>query len=218
MNIYRNIELQKENQTLVLSVVRSARKTIGLQVCENGDAVLRIPNQLSADALQKFLDSEHAWIWKKVEQMQTRMEQWQETGAVPVGELSRDELEKIKKKIESRVNAYKKVMGVTIGWITIRNQKTRWGSCSSKGNLNFNCLLMLAPPEVLDYVVVHELCHRKQMNHSKAFWAEVEKVFPDYKKSIKWLKEEGSQIMYMVTELGKIPRDISNIKMKDRKK
>ena len=218
MNIYRNIELQKENQTLVLSVVRSARKTIGLQVCENGDAVLRIPNQLSADALQKFLDSEHEWIWKKVEQMQTRMEQRQETGAVPVGELSRDELEKIKKKIESRVNAYKKVMGVAIGWITIRNQKTRWGSCSSKGNLNFNCLLMLAPPEVLDYVVVHELCHRKQMNHSKAFWSEVEKVFPDYKKSIKWLKEEGSQIMYMVTELGKIPRDISNIKMKDRKK
>lgn len=218
MNIYRNIELQKENQTLVLSVVRSARKTIGLQVCENGDAVLRIPNQLSADALQKFLDSEHAWIWKKVKQMQMRMEQRQETGAVPVGELSRDELEKIKKKIESRVNAYKKVMGMTIGWITIRNQKTRWGSCSSKGNLNFNCLLMLAPPEVLDYVVVHELCHRKQMNHSKAFWSEVEKVFPDYKKSIKWLKEEGSQIMYMVTELGKIPRDISNIKMKDRKK
>lgn len=218
MNIYRNIELQKENQTLVLSVVRSARKTIGLQVCESGDAVLRIPNQLSADALQKFLDSEHAWIWKKVEQMQTRMEQRQETGAVPVGELSRDELEKIKKKIESRVNAYKKVMGVTLGWITIRNQKTRWGSCSSKGNLNFNCLLMLAPPEVLDYVVVHELCHRKQMNHSKAFWAEVEKAFPDYKKSIKWLKEEGSQIMYMVTELGKIPGDISNIKMKDRKK
>ena len=156
MNIYRNIELQKENQTLVLSVVRSARKTIGLQVCENGDAVLRIPNQLSADALQKFLDSEHAWIWKKVEQMQTRMEQRQETGAVPVGKLSHDELEKIKKKIESRVNAYKKVMGVTIGWITIRNQKTRWGSCSSKGNLNFNYQLYYLPDELLDYVVIHD--------------------------------------------------------------
>ena len=152
MNIYRNIELQKENQTLVLSVVRSARKTIGLQVCENGNAVLRIPNQLSADALQKFLDSEHAWIWKKVEQMQTRMEQRQETGAVPVGELSRDELEKIKKKIESRVNAYKKAMGVTIGWITIRNQKTRWGSCSSKGNLNFNYQLYYLPDELLDII------------------------------------------------------------------
>ena len=189
MNIYRNIELQKENQTLVLSVVRSARKTIRLQVCENGDAVLRIPNQLSADALQKFLDSEHAWIWKKVEQMQMRMEQRQETGAVPVGELSRDELEKIKKKIESRVNAYKKAMGVTIGWITIRNQKTRWGSCSSKGNLNFNYQLYYLPDELLDYVVIHELAHRRYMDHSKEFWAEVEKYCPDYRERRQQLKK-----------------------------
>ena len=161
MNIYRNIELQKENQTLVLSVVRSARKTIGLQVCENGDAVLRIPNQLSADALQKFLDSEHAWIWKKVEQMQ----------------------------IESRVNAYKKAMGVTIGWITIRNQKTRWGSCSSKGNLNFNYQLYYLPDELLDYVVIHELAHRRYMDHSKEFWAEVEKYCPDYRERRQQLKK-----------------------------
>ena len=80
-------------------------------------------------------------------------------------------------------------------FITIRNQKTRWGSCSSKGNLNFNCLLMLTPPEVIDYVVVHELCHRKEMNHSGAFWAEVEKVLPDYKEQVKWLKENGGQII-----------------------
>jgi hypothetical protein len=73
----------------------------------------------------------------------------------------------------------------------IKKNKTRWGSCSSKGNLNFNCLLMLALAEILDYVVVHELCHRKEMNHSKAFWAEVEKVLPDYRESVKWLKEKG---------------------------
>ena len=72
--------------------------------------------------------------------------------------------------IPGRVKYYADIIGVTYGKITIRNQKTRWGSCSSKGNLNFNCLLMLMPPEVIDYVVVHELCHRKQMNHSKAFW------------------------------------------------
>ena len=89
---------------------------------------------------------------------------------------------------------FSKRIGVDYGRITIRNQKTRWGSCSSKGNLNFNCLLMLTPPEVIDYVVVHELCHRKEMNHSKKFWAEVEKVIPNYRDSEKWLKNEGSKI------------------------
>ena len=97
--------------------------------------------------------------------------------------------------ISGRTNAYKKAMGVTIGWITIRNQKTRWGSCSSKGNLNFNCLLMLAPPEVLDSVVVHELCHRREMNHSQKFYAEVLRVFPTYRTQEKWLKEHGGELL-----------------------
>ena len=97
--------------------------------------------------------------------------------------------------IPERVKYYAEVIGVDYGRITIRCQKTRWGSCSSKGNLNFNCLLMLMPSEVIDYVVVHELCHIKQMNHSKAFWKEVEKVLPNYRKSAVWLKNEGSRIM-----------------------
>lgn len=61
--------------------------------------------------------------------------------------------------------------------------------------MNFNCLLMKTPPEVLDYVVVHELCHRKEMNHSPRFWAEVERVLPEYKKARKWLKENGGNII-----------------------
>lgn len=96
--------------------------------------------------------------------------------------------------IPKRVEYFAAKMGVTYGRITIRNQKTRWGSCSAKGNLNFNCLLMKTPPEVIDYVVVHELCHRKEMNHSLRFWAEVEKVLPNYKESKGWLKENGSMI------------------------
>ncbi len=63
------------------------------------------------------------------------------------------------------------------------------------GNLNFNCLLMLAPPEIIDYVIVHELCHRREMNHSPLFWQEVERVLPDYKRRRKWLKDNGERIM-----------------------
>lgn len=100
--------------------------------------------------------------------------------------------------IPQRIRKYAPIVGVEYGRITIRMQKSRWGSCSSKGNLNFNCLLMAMPEEIRDYVVVHELCHRKQMNHSDKFWAEVEKVLPDYKVSRKWLRDNGEEIMNSV--------------------
>lgn len=93
--------------------------------------------------------------------------------------------------IPEKVRHYAPLVGVDYGRITIRNQRTRWGSCSSKGNLNFNYLLMLLPDDVIDSVVVHELCHRKHMNHSPQFYAEVERVFPEYKSSNKWLNENG---------------------------
>lgn len=97
--------------------------------------------------------------------------------------------------IPERVAYYAPLVGVTYGRITIRNQRSRWGSCSAKGNLNFNCLLMLAPPEVMDSVVVHELCHRKEMNHSSRFYALVRKAFPEYDRWHGWLKEHGSELI-----------------------
>lgn len=86
---------------------------------------------------------------------------------------------------------YKKIMNVTFHNITVKEQKTRWGSCSSKKNLNFNWKLLMMPESILEYVVVHELAHLKYMNHSQYFWKEVEKVLPDYKNRRKWLKENG---------------------------
>lgn len=90
-----------------------------------------------------------------------------------------------------RVDFYKTLMQETVGTVRIKDQKSCYGSCSSKRNLNFNWKCILAPSEVLDYIVVHELCHLRHMNHSKEFWAEVEGIFPNYAKAKRWLKENG---------------------------
>jgi predicted metal-dependent hydrolase len=79
--------------------------------------------------------------------------------------------------------------------VTIRHQKTKWGSCSGKKNLNFNCLLLLTPTEVMDSVIIHELCHLKYMNHSKEFYNEVLRVCPNYKQYDRWLKQNGGGII-----------------------
>lgn len=179
-----------------VTVIRSNRKTVAIQVNSNLSVTVRAPRSASEKDIEEILKKKEAWISKHIEKIKETKERFE---AEPTEKLTREKVialaEEALKVIPERVEYFAKVIGVTYGKITIRNQKTRWGSCSSKGNLNFNCLLMLAPPEVLDYVVVHELCHRKQMNHSKAFWLEVEKVLPDYKEVRKWLKEEGSQMI-----------------------
>ena len=179
-----------------VTVIRSNRKTVAIQVNSDLSVTVRAPRSVSEKDIEEILKKKEAWISKHIEKIKEAKERFE---AEPTEKLTREKVialaEEALKVIPERVEYFAKVIGVTYGKITIRNQKTRWGSCSSKGNLNFNCLLMLAPPEVLDYVVVHELCHRKQMNHSKAFWLEVEKVLPDYKEARKWLKEEGSQMI-----------------------
>lgn len=179
-----------------VTVIRSNRKTVAIQVNSDLSVTVRAPRSASEKDIEEILKKKEAWISKHIEKIKKAKERFE---AEATEKLTREKVialaEEALKVIPERVEYFAKVIGVTYGKITIRNQKTRWGSCSSKGNLNFNCLLMLAPSEVLDYVVVHELCHRKQMNHSKAFWLEVEKVLPDYKEVRKWLKEEGSQMI-----------------------
>jgi len=97
-------------------------------------------------------------------------------------------------KLEARTAYYHAVTGGNYTSITIRDQKTRWGSCSSRGTLSFNYRLIYAPPEILDYVVVHELCHLTHMNHSKDFWNMVASIMPDYRERRKWLKDHGHEL------------------------
>ena len=172
-------------------LIRSRRKTISIEINEKAQLLVRAPMRVPKYEIEKFLVEKDSWIRKHVKMAEERMAK---AGAIePIGRWElRDLKEEALKVIPVRVSYYAGIIGVTYGHITIRNQKTLWGSCSRKGNLNFNCMLMKAPERVRDYVIVHELCHRKEMNHSKKFWALVEEVIPDYRQCRKWLREEGS--------------------------
>lgn len=175
-------------------LIKSKRKTMSIEIKLDGRIVVRAPLRASKASVVRFLEEHRDWIVNHYKKIREDMEQGGE-----INPLSPEDIRKLAdeamKVIPQRVAYYAPLIGVTYKRITIRNQKTRWGSCSSKGNLNFNCLLMLTPPEVLDSVVVHELCHLKHMNHSKDFYAEILKVFPDYRIHDKWLKENGNKLM-----------------------
>ncbi len=177
-----------------VEIVRSNRKTLSLEIKPNGRVIARAPYRLKQSEIDKFIESKADWIEKHLQKLQQAQER-----QANAEKLTADEIEELAEKaleyIPPRVEHYAKLIGVNYGRITIRNQHTKWGSCSSKGNLNFNCLLMLAPPEVIDSVVVHELCHRKKMNHSEHFYAEVLRVYPDYHKWNRWLKDNGPALM-----------------------
>ena len=173
-------------------VIRSNRKTIAIQIKGDGRIIVRAPLRMAAKDIQRFVDSKAAWIEKHLDLIQQRQ---QPVASAFTLEQLQQLAEAAKSDLPRRVARFAALVGVTYGRITIRAQKSRWGSCSGKGNLNFNCLLMLCPEDVRDYVVVHELCHRKELNPSLRFWAEVEKVLPGYAVQRKWLKENGGAII-----------------------
>ena len=165
------------------SIIRSNRKTISLKVTPGGQLEVRCPRNVSARQIRQFVASKQDWIEAALQKVYLR-------SSAPV--FTRKELktmtDQAKALFPPRVAYFADRIGVTYGTITIRHQRSRWGSCTAKGNLNFNCLLTQMPPEMLDYIIVHELCHRKEMNHSPRFWAMVERQLPDYAVWKKWLK------------------------------
>ena len=179
-----------------LQIIPSRRKTIALQVTPRGQVLVRCPLGMSRRQAEEFFLAHQDWVeaqLKKLPPMQPG--------------LTRQELEQLTRdaagEFHRLVQALAPVVGVSWGKITIRHQKSRWGSCSAGGNLSFNCLLMLAPATVREYVVVHELCHRRQMNHSRQFWAEVERVLPDYRSRRQWLKQQGGALLARLPEKSK---------------
>ena len=188
--------LRSGPEEIRIQIIRSSRRTLGLEVTREGEVKARLPLQVSDTAAKTFIREHQDWILKKRAQVwqrqqeQRQMEKSGQTRQIPaMNEMSSAQLADMKNKFQQKVSAFAEQMGVTYGRITIRNQKTRWGSCSGKGNLNFNYQLYFLPEELMDYVVIHELAHRKHMNHSADFWREVERFCPDYRERRKRLRQ-----------------------------
>ena len=179
-----------------IHVIRSAarKKSLSLEISPSGEVLVRAPLRASEAEIRKLIASHAAWIEERL-----RRRAAENAAAACLPPLTGTELRRLADDAAAYfpplVSSWASALGVTCGRISIRNQKTRWGSCSAKGNLNFNCLLMLAPPEVRTYVVVHELCHRKEMNHSARFWQAVRTALPDYEKQRAWLREHGPALL-----------------------
>lgn len=175
-----------------VEIIRSKRKTVTIQIKSDGRVVVRAPMRMSGAAIRQLLEEKSAWIEKHLAQIR-RQNESAEPAFSP--EQLRQLAEAARQDLPRRAARFAPLLGVSCGRITIRAQKSRWGSCSTRGNLNFNCLLMLCPEEVRDYVVVHELCHRKEMNHSRRFWQELARVLPEYEQQRQWLKSNGSRLI-----------------------
>ena len=179
-------------------VIRSNRKTMGVEI-RDGKLTIRAPLCAANEDINRFMLQNKKWIETHLAKAQAK-----ERSKSSMHKLTQKEITALANRaleiIPERVAHFAPLVGVTYGRITIRRQKSKWGSCSSNGNLNFNCLLMLAPPEVIDSVVVHELCHRKEINHSKMFYDEVLRVFPEYWEHHKWLTENGDILLAMMEE------------------
>lgn len=195
------IKLQSPDgkQQIICAVVRSKRRSYGIVVDEDGEVTVRIPMRGSMTVARKLVADKKDWIIEKIQFQKYRRQVREAQAAQSENKYTPQQREGLERRyrqaakeyIPKRADYYAQQLGVTYERIRIAEQKTRWGSCSSKGTLSFNWKLMLAPPKVLDYVVIHELCHLIEMNHSSRFWRLVEEIMPDYKEYRKWLKENG---------------------------
>ena len=194
--IYR-VKYQSKLYELPYTVKYSNRKSFSISISPDKGLVLRVPLRTSDREIQHILLEKQHWIITRYLEMQEKEKNR------PISNLTdtqRTALEKryinaAKEYFPKRVAYFQQFTGGTYNRITIRDQKTRWGSCSAKGTLSFNWRLMLAPPAILDYVVVHELCHLTHMDHSPAFWQAVGEVYPDYCAARKWLKDHGQELV-----------------------
>ena len=186
-------------QTIDYTIVRSQRRSIGFEVRPGGKITVRIPMRASVNSVKEIIEDKKDWLYemylKQKDKIDTDSLREAERNDPRTAYLEKKYRQAAKRYIYERVEYYIDMIGGHYSSIRIGDQKTRWGSCSNNGTLSFSWRLMLAPPRVLDYVVIHEICHLTYMDHSKNFWDLVSVYDPDYKEHRKWLKENGDSLI-----------------------
>lgn len=175
------------NTGIEYSISFAARKSISMGFTAQGMLTVRAPKTMTHAEVLAFMERKQEWILKHHKRI---LEQENDRCVLTTEEQMRFK-DIAGRVIPERVQFIAKKMGSQYNRICIREQKTRWGSCSCRRNLNFNWKLVLMPPEILDYVIIHELCHLVEMNHSDRFWNLVKQYCPDYQQRKKWLRDNG---------------------------
>ena len=167
-----------------IEIIYSDRRTLSITVKE-GRVIVRAPRGIARSRIDVFVSKNREWIERRIEITKNQRDSIAEMSDAQIRRLR----EAARACLTAKTEHYAKIMGLKFGRITITGAKTRFGSCSSKGNISYSYRLMLYPEAAIDYVVVHELAHLLEMNHSRRFYAIVEKVLPDYKERVKLLKK-----------------------------
>lgn len=180
-----------EDITLPIIFERGKRKTLAISVTDKMQLSIKAPLRMSEREIDRFVNQRRFWIYKQAKRAQRAAENHVEYSESEERRLR----EKARRVLTEKTDRFKKELDVEYKRIRIGDQKTRWGSCSSKGTISYSWRLILMPDEIQDYVVVHELCHLHEMNHSKKFWEWVGRIIPDYQRRRRWLKSHGDEYM-----------------------
>ena len=175
------------------NLIRTKRKTVAIYIRDAG-VIVRAPLRMPLRDIERFVTSKRAWIEKHLAEQRASAERLSGAG------VSKGQIDVYKKQaretIGDRIAYFAPLMGVAPAIVRIGSAKRSWGSCTSAGKLSFSWRLMLAEPDEIDYVVVHELAHLKQLNHSASFWAIVAGVIPDHKARRKKLHQLQKQYLW----------------------
>lgn len=212
------------------TLIKSSRKTISISVTSHAQVIVRAPNKLSHEKINKYITENHKWIQKNLISAQQKKQESQYatfeegsylyylgnkmpiqfvllknkaievTDTIYINEKYKKGAQKIitawykrmaKATVENRIRTIAQENNLIVSKVRISNAQTRWGSCSGKDSISISWRLIMAPPQVLDYVIYHELSHVTHKNHSRSFWKQVESFDKSFKKSEKWLKDYG---------------------------